>query len=65
MEDFYRLEDSMQHFANEPGHGNMYSQDEFQAALDVKDAVSAKDLATKFHLFIFILLNFPLFRRIS
>ena len=25
MEDFYRLDDSLQAFANEPGHGNMYS----------------------------------------
>ena len=43
MEDFYRLEDSLQSFANEPGHGNMYGQDEFTAANDLKDAISAKD----------------------
>lgn len=32
QEDFYRLEDSLQHFANEPGHRNMFMQDEYVAA---------------------------------
>ena len=45
MEDFYRLEDSLQSFANEPGHGNMYNQDEFTAANDLKDAICSKDFA--------------------
>ena len=43
MEDFYRLEDSLQAFANEPGHGNMYSQDEFVVAAELKDAIAAKE----------------------
>lgn len=43
LEDFYRLDDSMQSFANEPGHRNMFMQDEFTVAGDLKDAVSAKD----------------------
>ena len=43
MEDFYRLDDSLQAFANEPGHGNMYSQDEFQVANELKDGIAAKE----------------------
>ena len=43
MEDFYRLEDSLQAFANEPGHGNMYAQDEFAVAAELKDAIAAKE----------------------
>ena len=43
MEDFYRLEDSLQAFANEPGHGNIYNQDEFTVAGQLKDAISNKE----------------------
>lgn len=43
MEDFYRLDDSLLAFSNEPGHGNIYNQDEFTVANQLKDAISAKE----------------------
>jgi len=39
------LEDSLQSFGNEPGHRNIFMQDEYMAAQDLAAAISAKEFA--------------------
>mgnify|MGYP007082949742 CR=1 FL=1 len=45
LEDFYNLEESLQLFANEPGHGNIFNQDEYAVASELKSAIAAKEFA--------------------